>query len=172
VANVSNVLFENAVMTNSLYAARFKSWSGGQGSAVNVTWRNIQFNNVPFPTYVTQNYWDQNTGPRPNVTANSTNTAVRDFLWENFTGTIEDVPYVEGSCVSDPCWYSVANATGKEVIILDVAAGTESNLLAKNIRARTETGAPVAVMCDPTAVTGDVGFDCHDGIFIPTHSGL
>lgn len=33
VANVSNILFENAVMVNSLYGARFKSWSGGKGIA-------------------------------------------------------------------------------------------------------------------------------------------
>jgi hypothetical protein len=29
-------------------------------------------------------------------------------------------PYVEGSCVTDPCWYAVANATGKEVVIFDL----------------------------------------------------
>lgn len=33
VANVSNILFEDAVMVDELYAARFKSWSGGKGSA-------------------------------------------------------------------------------------------------------------------------------------------
>jgi polygalacturonase len=33
VANVSNILFENAVMVNELYAARFKSWAGGKGAA-------------------------------------------------------------------------------------------------------------------------------------------
>lgn len=32
VANVSNILFENAVMMDELYGARFKSWSGGRGS--------------------------------------------------------------------------------------------------------------------------------------------
>lgn len=60
---------------------------------------------------------------------------------------------MEGSCVTDPCWYAVPNATGKEVIIFDVAAGTEENLLAKRITARTDTGAPVAVLCDPFAVS-------------------
>jgi hypothetical protein len=33
VANVSNIVFENAVMIDELYGARFKSWSGGKGIA-------------------------------------------------------------------------------------------------------------------------------------------
>jgi hypothetical protein len=37
---------------------------------------------------------------------------------------IEDKPYVEGTCISDPCWYNVTGATGKEVIILDLYEGT------------------------------------------------
>jgi len=172
VANVSNIMFENAVMNNELYGARFKSWSGGKGSAQNVTWKNVVFNNVPFPIYVTQNYWDQELGPQPPTSANSTNTAVIDFTWENFVGTIRDVPFVEGSCVTDPCWYAVPNATGKEVIIFDVSPGTEKNLLAKHIISRTETGAPPAVLCNSSAVVGDVGFVCQDGKFIPTSAGL
>jgi polygalacturonase len=60
VANVQNVLFENIVMKNSLYGARFKSWTNASGIAQNITWRNIHLKNVSFPIYVTQNYWDQN----------------------------------------------------------------------------------------------------------------
>lgn len=33
-------------------------------------------------------------------------------------------PFVEGSCVTDPCWYSVPGATGKEVIIFDLYPNT------------------------------------------------
>jgi hypothetical protein len=47
-------------MKDELYGARFKSWTGGNGIAKNITWRNIVLDNVPFPIYVTQNYWDQN----------------------------------------------------------------------------------------------------------------
>ncbi|KIK71450.1 glycoside hydrolase family 28 protein [Collybiopsis luxurians FD-317 M1] len=171
VANVQNVLFEDCVMNNSLYGARFKSWTGGNGFARNITWRNISFHNVPFPIYVTQNYWDQEDGPRPN-SSSVNNTHVEDFLFENFSGTIEDVPFVEGSCVTDPCWYFVPGATGKEVIILDLYPNTTSNILAKDIHARTETGAPVAAMCNPDTISNDVGFICQDGPFIPTAAGL
>jgi len=118
-----------------------------------------------------KNYFDQELGPQPPTNENSTNTAVNAFTWENFVGAIRDKPYVEGSCVTDPCWYAVPNATGKEVIIFDVSAGTEKNLLAKSIFAKTETGAPVTVMCDPSAVTEDVGFICQNGKFMPTKAG-
>lgn len=170
VANVQNVLIENVTMVNSLYGARFKSWTGGNGLAHNITWRDITFDNVPFPIYVTQNYWDQETGPKPN-TMNPNNTHVEDFLFENFSGVIRDAPFVEGSCVTDPCWYAVPNATGKEVVIFDLYPDTTSNIRTKNISAKTQTGAPVAVMCDPTTVTNDVGFKCQDGPFVPTASG-
>ncbi|KAJ8074001.1 hypothetical protein PM082_012290 [Marasmius tenuissimus] len=169
VADVQNILIENAVMVDSLYAARFKSWTGGNGLARNVTWKNIIFRDVPFPIYVTQNYWDQSIGPQPNSSMIN-NTHIQDFTFENFTGDVKDVPYVEGSCVTDPCWYAVPNATGKEVIILDLYPGTATNVVAKNIFARTQTGTEVAVMCDPATVTSDVGFKCQDGPFVPSRN--
>ncbi|KAJ3849024.1 pectin lyase-like protein [Lentinula lateritia] len=161
-----------------MYGARFKSWTGGNGVARNITWKNIAFYNVPFPIYVTQNYWDQEDGAKPNSTTLN-NTHIEDFLFENFVGTVRDVPFVEGSCVTDPCWYAVTNATGKEVIIfypnttgLTTVTSLASNILAKDIFAKTETGARVAAMCDPTTISNDVGFVCQDGPFIPTKAGL
>ncbi|KAH7911624.1 glycoside hydrolase family 28 protein [Hygrophoropsis aurantiaca] len=171
-SSVENVLFENVIMNHTLYAARFKSWTGGNGAAINVTWRNIMFIDVVFPIYVTQNYWDQNVGPRPN--SSSTNeTHIENFLFENFVGVVNDTPgYVEGSCVSDPCWFYVPGATGKEVVIFDLYPATATNIVAKNIFARTETGAPVAAMCNTTTISSDVGFVCWDGPYIPTALGL
>ncbi|KAH9854301.1 pectin lyase fold/virulence factor [Lenzites betulinus] len=172
VADVENVLFENVVMRNSLYGARFKSWTGGNGLARNVTWRNIEFENVMFPIYVTQNYWDQDLGQRPNASSVN-NTHIQDFLFENFAGTINDKPgYVEGSCITDPCWYAVPGATGKEVAILDLYPNTATNIVVKDVIPRTETGAPVTVMCNASTITSDVGFKCWDGLFIPTKAGL
>ncbi|KAJ7631646.1 pectin lyase-like protein [Mycena polygramma] len=172
VANVQNVFIETTTMKSTLYGARFKSWTGGNGLARNITWKDITFIDVPFPIYVTQNYWDQGVGPRPNDTNTLNNTHIQDFLFQNFTGTIRDIPYVEGSCVSDPCWYAVANATGREVVILDLYPETASNVVAKDIFAKTETGRHVTVMCNSTTVTNDVGFKCWDGPFIRTTAGL
>lgn len=36
-------------MKNHLYGARFKSWTGGNGLAANITWRNIVLQHVKFP---------------------------------------------------------------------------------------------------------------------------
>ncbi|KAI5121311.1 hypothetical protein M0805_003778 [Coniferiporia weirii] len=175
VADVENVLIENNFMKNTLYGARFKSWTGGNGLAQNqnsITWRNIEFDNVRFPVYVTQNYWDQELGPAPNP-VNANNTHIRNFLFQNFVGTIDDQPnFFEGSCVSDPCWYAVEGATGKEVIILDLYPNTTSNVLTKDVFAKTETGAAVAVMCNPDTISNDVGFVCQDGAFIRTAAGI
>ncbi|KAG6834862.1 hypothetical protein H0H93_006850 [Arthromyces matolae] len=163
---------ENVVMKHTLYGARFKSWTGGNGFARNVTWRNIAFENVRMPIYVTQNYWDQGVGPRPNSTTLN-NTHVEDFLFQNFVGTVDDTPnYFEGSCVSDPCWYYVANATGREVIIFDLYPNTATNIVAKDIFSTTKSLHPVTALCDPTTITNDVGFKCWDGLFIPTKAGF
>ncbi|KAG8733934.1 hypothetical protein FRC11_014878 [Ceratobasidium sp. 423] len=171
VASVQNILFENVVMKNELYGARFKSWTGGNGIAKNITWRNIVLENVPFPIYVTQNYWDQNLGPKP-TTDSTNNTRIEDMLFDNFSGTQLDIPYVEGSCVSDPCWYSVTNATGTEIAILDLYHNTTSNVVAKRISGlRTINRAKPTVMCDPTAIDNDVGFVCQNGLYIPTKVG-
>ncbi|OJA14438.1 hypothetical protein AZE42_08178 [Rhizopogon vesiculosus] len=166
VASVEDVLFENTNRT--LYAARFKSWTGGNGAAVNITWTGIKFIDVMFPIYVTQNYWDQSDGPRP--TSSSTDeTHIENFLFEDFTGVINDTPgYVEGSCITDPCWYYVSGATGKEVTILDLYPGTATGIVAKGLSASTLSGAPIAVMCNSSVISSDVGFKCWDGAYIPT----
>ncbi|KAF9225181.1 pectin lyase-like protein [Gyrodon lividus] len=183
VSSVENILFENTVMNRTLYAARFKSWTGGNGAATkrpsrpralwySATWRNITFIDVMFPIYVTQNYWDQGIGPRPN-SSSVNETRIENFLFENFVGVVNDTPgYVEGSCVSDPCWYYVPDATGKEVVIFDLYPDTAANISTKNLFARTLTGAPVAAMCNSSTISSDVGFVCWDGPYIPTLVGL
>lgn len=40
-ANVSNIVFDNINVVDAVYAARFKSWKGGQGLAKHVTWSNM-----------------------------------------------------------------------------------------------------------------------------------
>lgn len=53
-ANVSDIFFDDVTVISALYAARFKSWIGGQGLARNITWQNVRLYNVTFPIYVTQ----------------------------------------------------------------------------------------------------------------------
>ncbi|KAG0697728.1 glycoside hydrolase family 28 protein [Suillus ampliporus] len=168
VSSVENVLFENTIMNHTLYAARFKSWTGGNGAAINITWKNITFIDVVFPIYVTQNYWDQSGGARPD-SSSVNETHIENFLFENFAGVINDTPgYVEGSCVTDPCWYYVSGATGKEVVIFDLYPDTTTNIVVKNLVASTLTGASVSAMCNSSTISSDVGFKCWDGPYVPT----
>lgn len=107
-ANVSNIHFNDITVVNAVYAARFKSWVGGQGLAQNITWSNIRTYNVTFPIFVTQTYINQGSTQtqlengvvvgRPN---NST-VVMKDFRWSNFTGTINTFSPGDGSCVTDP----------------------------------------------------------------------
>jgi hypothetical protein len=78
-----------------------------KGLAKNVTWSNFRTYNVTFPIFVTQTYWNQgssqtqlengSTGERPN----NSSVVMRDFRWENFTGTINTFNPGDGSCVTD-----------------------------------------------------------------------
>ncbi|KZV74089.1 glycoside hydrolase family 28 protein [Peniophora sp. CONT] len=188
VAQVNNVYFENFVMKDSLYAARFKSWAGGNGLAkeyalnfslpeldlnfvlYSITWKNIAFSKVMIPIYITQNYYDQEKG-KP-TGAGSNETHIENMLFQNFAGTIDDSGKVEGSCVTDPCWYYVEGMTGKEVIILDLYPNTTSNVRAKDVFATTISHAPVQVLCNSTAVSNDVGFECVNGLYKPDAAGL
>jgi len=100
-------------------------------------------------------------------------TRVEDFLFQGFNGTINDsTDFFEGTCISDPCWYYVPVATGREVVIFDLYAGNASNIVAKDIYAVTQDSAPVTVMCDPKAISSDVGFKCWNGDFVRTKVGI
>lgn len=98
-ANVTDVRFEDITVINGVYAARFKSWLGGQGLVKNVTWSNVRVYNVTFPIFVTQTYYNQ--ASASSGTASNQSVAMVDFTWEDFTGTINSFNPGDGSCVSD-----------------------------------------------------------------------
>jgi galacturan 1,4-alpha-galacturonidase len=51
-----NYLFENAVVSDSLMAARFKGVLGTTCNVTNVTWRNIEVRNVSYPVHFIETY--------------------------------------------------------------------------------------------------------------------
>lgn len=116
-ANVSNVHFDDITVIDAVYAARFKSWQGGQGLAKNISWTNMRVFNVTFPIFVTQTYINQGgsqtqigngaTEGRPN---NST-VNMEDMRWENFTGSINTYQPGDGSCVTDVSYASLLPPT-------------------------------------------------------------
>lgn len=111
-ANVSNVTFDSNTVISAVYAARFKSWEGGQGLAKNITWSNIKVYNVTFPIYVTQTYTNQGStqtqiengavSERPN----NSSVVMESFNWVNFTGTINTFKPGDGSCVTNVSYVS------------------------------------------------------------------
>lgn len=177
-ANVSNVTFDDVTVVDAVYAARFKSWEGGQGLAKNITWSNIRTYNVTFPIFVTQTYTNQGSNQTQlesgGVTSRPNNSSVvmQDFTWANFTGTINTFQPGDGSCVSDPCWYNVGlpNLTHTEAIILECNSNTScSNFVFENIELFPQNLASPTVIClNATAeLNPKLGFNCRNGTYVP-----
>lgn len=106
-AEVENVTFDDITVVDAVYAARFKSWIGGQGLARNLTWKNIRCFNVSFPMFVTQSYFNQGSAQTQiesgstTVRPNNASVVMENFNWVNFTGTINSYMPGDGSCVTD-----------------------------------------------------------------------
>ncbi|PVF94155.1 pectin lyase-like protein [Serendipita vermifera] len=154
-SRVSNILFENWVMDGAVYGARFKSWTGGNGLAANITWRNMVLLNVSTPIFITQNYYDQNKGPRPNNTA-GTSTHIENFKFENFEGYLNP-SWTDGTCISDPCWNYVEGIDNTKGIIFDLYNGTATNLQVKNLHVKPykKSYSDTTVICDPATLAPD-----------------
>lgn len=67
--------------------------------ARNITWSNIRLDNVTFPIFVTQTYFNQASagGDRPN----NSSVMMEDFTWEHFSGNINTYNPGDGSCTTD-----------------------------------------------------------------------
>ncbi|TFK47002.1 pectin lyase-like protein [Heliocybe sulcata] len=166
-SNVSDILFEDVFLENTLYGARFKSWVGGVGLAKNVTYRNIGVRNVSFPLYLTQSYVDQESPGAARV--DNASVIMQDFTYDNFYGDINTFHPGDASCVSDPCWYYEEGADGTQAAILRCNPGTCQNFTLSNIHLRTQSGVPATLLCNnPPVDSPDVGFICQNGTFIAT----
>ncbi|KAB5533598.1 family 28 glycosyl hydrolase [Coniochaeta sp. 2T2.1] len=169
-ADVQNIRFDDVTVVNGVYAARFKSWIGGQGLAKNVTWSNIRAYNVTFPIFVTQTYFNQATTgpPRPN----NSSVNMQDFTWENFAGTINTYSPGDGSCVTDPCWYDVGlpSLTHTEAVIIECNTPTScTNFALRNIELFPQNQTPPTQICINAVETlnPDLGIVCRNGTFVP-----
>ncbi|KAJ9630570.1 hypothetical protein H2203_001093 [Taxawa tesnikishii (nom. ined.)] len=177
-ANVSDIVFDDNTVINAVYGARFKSWVGGQGLARNISWTNIRTYNVTFPIFVTQTYVNQGSNQTQLQTGgvtgrpNNSSVVMRDFKWENFTGTINTFNPGDGSCVTDPCWYNVGlpNLTHTEAVIIECNTNSScTNFVTKNIQLVPESMAAPSVIClNATAeLNPNLGFPCRNGTFVP-----
>lgn len=98
-----NYTFENALVYDSLMAARFKGKLGSTCHLSDITWRNFTVSNVSFPIHFITDYYDQGAGKPKNVSNDAAYTS--NFKWEGIKGSVASV-VGDGSCVSDPCWYA------------------------------------------------------------------
>ncbi|KAF7714839.1 Galacturan 1,4-alpha-galacturonidase [Penicillium ucsense] len=151
--NVSDIHFEDVTVINAIYAARFKSWIGGQGLVKNVSWKNIRVYNVTFPIFVTQSYFNQGSTQTPRV--NNASVVMENFTWEDFTGTLNTYHPGDGSCTSDPCWYDAGlpslNHTESVIIQCNTASSCKDFKL-KNIQVIPQSLAkPTAICVNATA---------------------
>ncbi|KAK0497826.1 pectin lyase fold/virulence factor [Armillaria luteobubalina] len=156
VQTVQNVVFRNWTMEGAVYGARFKSWTGGRGFATNVTWEDIVLEGVSTAILITQNYYDQDKGARPENT-NQTSTQISKFTYKNFTGTLAKN------------WSGDAT----QAIIFDLFSGTALNLSFSGINVTpNDTSKQATVICDPsTLAEGEqesLGFNCTDGLLVTT----
>ncbi|KAL0064865.1 hypothetical protein AAF712_008118 [Marasmius tenuissimus] len=169
---VQHVVFRNWTMEGAVYGARFKSWTGGRGWADNITWEDITITNVSTGVFITQNYFDQDKGPRPENT-NQTSTKISNFTFKNFTGSL-GTNWTDGTCISNPCWNFVAGGDATQAIIMDLFPETALNLTFQdiNIHPFNKTANETTVICDPaTLVEGEqdtLGFKCQNGSFTAT----
>ncbi|KAJ2915343.1 hypothetical protein MD484_g5079, partial [Candolleomyces efflorescens] len=166
---VQNILFKNWTMEGAVYGARFKSWTGGRGLAQNITWEDITLVNVSTGIFVTQNYYDQDKGPRPDNT-NQTSTNIRTFTFKNIVGSL-GTNWTDGSCISNPCWNYVPGLDEPKAVILDLYPGTASDISLQeiNIHPFNQASQPANVLCDPAALAPKeqevLGFQCANGPF-------
>lgn len=170
-ANISNIRFDDVTVVDGLYAARFKSWSGGTGLVKNVTWNNIRVFNVTFPIFVTQSYSDQGASRSGTVNASSA-VMMEDFTWSDFAGSINTYQPGDGSCVSDPCWYNVGlpNLKHTEALIIEChTAQSCKNFVTDNIQLYPQVLEPASVICmnATAALNPDLGFTCKNGTYSP-----
>jgi polygalacturonase len=169
-ADVSNIWFDNITVKDAVYAARFKSWIGGKGIAKNVTWSNIHVENVTFPIFVTQTYFNQGTSKaeRPN----DSSVMMEDFTFSNFTGTINSFKPGDGSCVTEPCWYNAGLPNLKHTEAVIITCNTEKscrNFTVKDIKLTPQKQEPASVIClhAKAELNPKLGFECSNGTFTP-----
>ncbi|KAF8169846.1 pectin lyase fold/virulence factor [Mycena galopus ATCC 62051] len=164
---VANILVEDVTFNDGLYGARYKSTAGDMGLASNIVYKNIVVNNITFPIYITQNYYDQSQAPPP---PSNLSVDIQGMSFSNFVGTINSLRPGDASCITDPCWYYVAGADGTQSIIFDsFYPGTVQDLSVTDILVVPDRFLVLpTVICNASVTPKDVGFKCWDGLYLPT----
>ncbi|KAM3067483.1 hypothetical protein ACMFMG_011628 [Clarireedia jacksonii] len=163
-----NYTFENALVYDSLMAARFKGALGETCNVSDVTWRNIEVRNVSFPIHFVANYYDQEKSA-PNASTSAIAAYAKNFTWEGVKGGVSSV-VGDGSCITDPCWYATLgeSPTNGLYVLCNDHAHCE-NFKFEDIDLMTAKGEPAGESNEPDAllyhdVKGEVEFTTFCGI--------
>lgn len=92
------------------------------------------------------------------------------FTWKNFRGSINSYHPGDGSCASDPCWYDVPGANGKEAVIMTCATATSCRgFHVENIEVIPQTYEMPTMMCTGvgTESNPNFGLACTNGSYVP-----
>ncbi|KAF5343966.1 hypothetical protein D9756_011438 [Leucocoprinus leucothites] len=140
----------------------FKSWTGGQGFADNVTWR--YHTRWRFDWHIR---YPKDKGARPQNT-NHTSTKVSNFLFKNFTGSLA-ANWTDGTCISNPCWNFVEASTILKHHLRPLPWDSVEDI---NIHPMNKSSNATTVICDPNALASGeqdtLGFQCNTGPFAVT----
>ncbi|PQE33298.1 Glycosyl hydrolase family 28 protein [Rutstroemia sp. NJR-2017a WRK4] len=157
-----NYTFENALVYDSLMAARFKGVLGETCNVSDVTWRNIEVRNVSFPIHFIENYYDQEKSA-PNSSTSAIAAYAKNFSWKNITGSVSSV-IGDGSCITDPCWYATLDESPSNGLYLlcNDHAHCE-NFRFDAIDLTTAGGEPAGEVCTGLAGVEGMGVACVNG---------
>lgn len=166
-ASISNIIFNDITLVNSLYAARIRTGTEGQVLIKNVTWSNIQAFNVTFPIFVTQASSSPN-GRQSTGASSSLEVLLEDISFKTISGTVNTFHPGDGSCVTDPCWYNVGWPDLTHTEYLVISCHTElscRNFTTDNIRVHPEDGKTPKIICVnlKSNMNPTLGFPCGPG---------
>ncbi|PON32485.1 Glycoside hydrolase [Parasponia andersonii] len=99
-AYVSGITVNRAKLIGTTNGARIKTWQGGSGTATNITFENIEMENVANPIIIDQNYCDQKNPCSKQQKA----VQVKNVLYKSISGTSASQVAIKFDCSSTfPC---------------------------------------------------------------------
>ncbi|KAE8681837.1 Polygalacturonase [Hibiscus syriacus] len=99
-ALVFNVTVDGAKLSGITNGVRIKTWQGGSGTASNITFQNIEMNNVTNPIIIDQNYCDQSNPCHEQSSA----VQIKNVVYNNINGTSSSEVAINFNCSTNhPC---------------------------------------------------------------------
>ncbi|KAL8549589.1 hypothetical protein ACS0TY_008434 [Phlomoides rotata] len=127
-AYVSDIVVNGAKLSGTTNGVRIKTWQGGSGKANNITFKNINMENVENPIIIDQYYCDQVRPCDEQVSA----VQIEQVAYQNITGISASIFAITFKCSkSHPCQGVVLQNVSL------VASGGQSKAICNNVNLRT-----------------------------------